>query len=134
MATLTKASRYAASNGSTARTACRVGSAGNFSSSTMIVITIATTPSVSAFSRVGVMRDPPQGNMTPPGSGSSLADKHECGSAREAGEGADVAPANGFLEHHHGEYCEYRERDDFLGDLQLPTGEAVSVANPIGGH
>src|SRR4051794_15543023 len=114
--------------------ACSVGSAGNFSSSTMIVITIATTPSVSAINRVGVMQDPPRESMTPPCSGSSLAGEHERGSARKAGEGADIAPADRFLEHHHGEDREYREGDDFLGDLELPAGEAVSVADPIGGH
>src|SRR4051812_12572080 len=37
----------------TAMTARSVGSAGNFSSSTMIVSTIATSPSVSAFRRSG---------------------------------------------------------------------------------
>src|SRR3954449_1959484 len=100
----------------------------------MIVITIATTPSVSALRRVGVMQDPPWGNMTPPGSGSSLAGEHECGSAREAGEGADVAPADRFLEHYSGEDGKHREGNDFLRDLQLAAGEAVSVADPVRGH
>src|SRR4029078_11690192 len=40
------------------RTPLEVGSAGNFNSSTMIVITMATTPSVNAFSRPGLIAFP----------------------------------------------------------------------------
>src|SRR5947209_16058636 len=100
----------------------------------MIVITMATTPSVNALRRVGVMQDPPWGNMTPPGSGSSLAGEHERGSACQAGEGAEVAPADRFLERHRGKDREHREGSDFLRDLELAAGGAVSVADPVRGH
>src|SRR3982750_1487623 len=101
----------------------------------MMVMMIAMTPSVKLFSRwVFMPRFPRPRTMRLRRKASSAPSEHESGCAGEAGEGPEIAPADRFLEHNRREYCKHTERDHLLDDLELAAGEAMGVADTVGGH